>query len=162
MNTIWQLLIGCSCWLVKYGTQNVSFWDINIHLPSHHPLSLPSHHNSCITFWSLMELFYASRFVLYNTCAACKRITLCTTYTGNIEILANHTGKSYWRGKFWQISNSHIGAYAIYVFLWILARKILANGSRFAKFANFSPTENFLCTVFVFLFDLNILCVVYW
>ena len=39
--------------------------------------------------------------------------------------------------------------YAIYVFvyLWILVKKILANGSRCVKFANFSPTKIFLCTV---------------
>ena len=37
--------------------------------------------------------------------------------------------------------------YMFFVHLWILVRKILANSSPFAKFANFSPTKIFLCTV---------------
>ena len=33
------------------------------------------------------------------------------------------------------------------VYLWILAKKILANSPRFTKFTNFSPAKYFLCTV---------------
>ena len=37
------------------------------------------------------------------------------------------------------------------VYLWILTRKILVNNSQFTKFANFSPTKIFRCTIYVYI-----------
>ena len=66
-------------------------------------------------------------------------------YTGNTwqrNILANYTGKSYWRGKFWQISYSQcICQIHFQCICALLVRKLLANSSQFAKFANFFPLK---------------------
>ena len=59
------------------------------------------------------------------------------TVHGNI--LVNHTGNSYWRGKIWRISYK---PNTLSVYLWILVGKILVNSSRFVKFVNF-PHQNF-------------------
>ena len=65
-----------------------------------------------------------------------------------------HSGKSYWQGKFWQISNSQCICRTCFPCICeYLARKILANGSQFAKFANFSPTKIFLCTPVRYILD---------
>ena len=73
-------------------------------------------------------------------------------YTEDIwreKFLVNHAGKSYWRGKIWQINNSQCICYMFFVYLGILARKILANGPRFT---NFSLTNIFPCMVFMELY----------
>ena len=64
-------------------------------------------------------------------------------YTGKFwwgKILANHTGKSFWWRSIWRISYMP-NVFSVY--LWILVRKSLANSSQLAKFANFSPCQNF-------------------
>ena len=70
-------------------------------------------------------------------------------YTENIcqgKILANHAGKTYWRGKCWRISNSQCIPYLFSVCANIHDVN-LANGSQFAKFTNFTHTKIFPCTV---------------
>ena len=68
------------------------------------------------------------------------------------EILANYAGKSYWWEKIWRINNSqciyHTHTFSMY--LWILMRKILANGSRFA-IRQFFPLPKFSCVRYYFL-----------
>ena len=58
--------------------------------------------------------------------------------------LVNHTGKSYWWGKIWRKINSQCIYHNTFsVYLWLMVRKILVNGSQFSKFANFPPTKIF-------------------
>ena len=49
-------------------------------------------------------------------------------------------------GEKYNLVNKLVSAYTKYIFS-VLVRNILANSSRFAKFANFFPTKIFPCTI---------------